>query len=438
MNTSPITDIAVDGRSFAGTKSPSAVSSADAISPEDAELSKIRLLVFTSLYPNVAQPRHGIFVEERLRHLVDSGRIAATVIAPVPWFPFKNKIFGSYAAFAKVPEYEERHGIKIRHPRYLVIPKVGMSLAPSLMFRALLSVVRRVLREDSKYDLIDAHYLYPDGVAATAIGSRLGLPVVLTARGNDVTLIPRYRSPRRAILCACKRAAAVVTVSNALRDQLVNLGVSASDVSVLRNGVDLNRFKPVACDKRRKPMDFSGSVWLTVGHLIERKGVHIVIEALARVSSVTLLVVGDGPQERTLRGLVERLGLGTRVKFLGAKPHAELINYYNMADTTVLASSREGMPNVVLESLGCGTPVVAAPFAGVTEVLTAPEAGEIALERSADAIVSAWLRLKQRSPKRSATRAFAEQLGWDPVVKAQHALYARVLAKVVDPEIERK
>ena len=388
---------------------------------------KIRLLVLTSLYPNAAQPRHGVFVEERLRHLVDSGRIAATVVAPVPWFPFRSPMFGAYSRFAAVPETEERYGIKILHPRYPVIPKVGMNVAPFLMYRALLPGIRRLLSNDPDYDLIDTHYLYPDGVAAVALGRSVGRPVIATARGNDVNLIPSYRIPRQQILRAAGRAAAVVTVSQALRARLVALGMDAKHICVLRNGVDLERFGPRDRTVIRAKLGLTDTVWLTVSHLVERKGVHIVVEALAKVPHTTLLIAGDGPEGHKLRSLVERLGLGTRVRFLGTIRHDELCEYYNAADLLLLASVSEGMPNVILESLACGTPVVAAPFDGITELLSAPEAGEIATERNVEAIVSAWLRLRDRAPARAITRAFAERLGWQPVVQAQCELYARAL-----------
>ena len=116
------------------------------------------------------------------------------------------------------------------------------------------------------------------------------------------------------------------------------------------------------------------------------------------------------------------------MRFLGAIAHEELYRYYNAADALLHPSSREGMPNAVLESLACGTPVVAAPFAGVSELLDAPEAGQVAAQRSAEAIAAAWLRLRDRAPTRAATRGVAERLGWQPVVEAQHALYARVLS----------
>ena len=400
---------------------------ADGLFGPDGER-KIRLLVFTSLYPNAAQPRHGVFVEERLRHLVDSGRIAATVVAPVPWFPFRSPMFGSYSTLVSVPEMEERYGIRILHPRYPVIPKLGMSIAPFLMYRALLPVLRKLKAEGSDFDLIDAHYFYPDGVAAARLGVAIGSPVVISARGSDVTWIPRYRRPRQQIQWAAEHATAIVTVSQALKDSLVAMAVNPEKVTVLRNGVDLDRFAPRDRAAIRARLDLKGPIWLTVGHLVELKGVNITIEALAQVPDATLLIAGEGPEEPKLRQLVERLGLRARVHFLGAIPHAKLCEYYNAADAMVLASSREGMPNVVLEAMACGTPVVATAVGGIPELITAPEAGELMRERRPEAMVLAWNTLQARKPDREATRRFAERLGWQPVIDAQCELYARVLS----------
>ena len=391
---------------------------------------KVRLLVFTSLYPNAAQPRHGMFVEERLRHLLASGRVTATVVAPVPWFPFRHSRFGDYAMFAQVPRHEERFGIQILHPRYPVIPKLGMNIAPALMYRALLPALRKWSGRHAAFDLIDAHYFYPDGVAATRLGIAMNKPVVITARGSDVNVIARYRSPARQIRWAAEHAAAIVTVSDALKNKLESLGVSGHKIVTLRNGVDLSRFQPLDRGVIRARLDLAGPVWLAVGHLIELKGVHIALAALARTPDTTLLIAGEGPEERHLRQLAKRLDISPRVRFLGAVPQADLCDYYNAADVTVLASSCEGMPNVVLESLACGTPVIAAPFAGVTELLSAPDAGKVAAERSAEAIASAWVRLRSHAPDRAATRSFAERLGWQPVVEAQLALYTQVLSAV--------
>lgn len=388
---------------------------------------KIRLLVFTSLYPNAAQPRHGVFVEERLRHLVGSGRIAATVVAPVPWFPFRHERFGTYAAFARVPRHEHRHGIRVLHPRYPVVPKVGMNVAPFLMYRALLPGLRKWVADGNDFDLIDAHYFYPDGVAAVRVGVALGKPVVITARGTDVNVISHYRQPGRQIRRAADHAAAIVTVSQSLKEKVQALGVDSGRITTLRNGVDLDRFGPRDRDAIRARWGLQGPVWLTVSHLVERKGVHIVVEALAQAPDCTLMIAGDGPERRKLRDLAARLGVQARVQFLGAVEHADLCEYYNAADVMFLASDSEGMPNVVLESMACGTPVVATPFDGVAELVSVPDAGEVAHERNVEGVIHAWQALRARAPERAATRKFAESLGWPPVVEAQNALYARVL-----------
>jgi glycosyltransferase involved in cell wall biosynthesis len=390
------------------------------------------LLVFTSLYPDATRPRHGVFVEERLRHLVASGRVSATVVAPVPWFPFRHRAFGAYAILAGVPRVEERHGIRVLHPRYPVIPKLGMNVAPWLMYRALVPFIRAMQRNDEEFDLIDAHYFYPDGVAAMQIGEAIGKPVVITARGSDVNVITQYPRPLRRIRWAGQRASAIVTVSDALKDKVLDLGISPEKVVTLRNGVDLERFGCLDRHAIRARLGLAGPVWLAVGNLVELKGVHITLAALARTNDATLLIAGDGPEGGRLRNLARQLGVGARVRFLGNVPHAQLPDYYNAADALVLASSHEGMPNVVLESLACGTPVVATPFDSVNELLSTPEAGEVALERSAEAIASAWLRLQERSPNHAATRRFAERFGWQPVVEAQCSLYSRVLADAHD------
>lgn len=389
--------------------------------------SPIRLLVFTSLYPNAEQPRHGVFVEERLRHLLESGRIAATVVAPVPWFPFRNHRFGGYAAFARVLAREERHGITVLHPRYPVIPKLGMGIAPSLMYRALLPMVRKLIAAGQPFDLIDAHYFYPDGVVAARLGRAINRPVVISARGSDLNMITQYRRPARQIRWAAQRAEAMITVSGALKQKLESLGASPDKIVTLRNGVDLECFRPLDRAAVRTRLGVTGSVWLAVGHLVEPKGVHIAVAALVSTPDVTLLVAGDGPEERMLRRVAIRSAVADRVRFLGALGRDALRDCYNAADALVLASSREGMPNVVLESLACGTPVLATAVGGIPELIDCPEAGELMRERTPEALVQAWKALQSRMPIREATRKFAETLGWQPVVDAQFALYSRVL-----------
>ena len=389
----------------------------------------IRILTFSTLYPNASQPRHGIFVEQRLRKLVASKAVTARVMAPVPWVPVDARLFGSYAAYARVPRTASRHGIDIVHPRYPVIPKVGMTVAPWLMAAAVWPSLKRLMRSGYDFDLIDAHYFYPDGVAASMLARLAGKPFVVTSRGTDVNLIPRYALPRRMILAAADKAAGLVTVSQALKDGLVDLGVADERVTVLRNGVDLEFFKPMARADARADTGWTGRRLLSVGHLIERKGHHLIIEALNQLPDCHLVIAGDGPMDAELESLARRLGVADRVTFLGAVDQSRLPLLYCAADALVLASSREGMANVPLEAIACGLPVVATPIWGTPEVIAAPEAGVLTRDRSAPALVEAVNSLFADYPDRARTRAYAERFSWDATTEGQLALFERVIGR---------
>src|SRR4051812_25366278 len=206
----------------------------------------MRILTFSTLYPSAARPTHGIFVETRLRKLVESGAVSARVVAPCPWFPLKSPRFGAYSAFARTPRNETRHGIDIDHPHYPLLPRIGMSAAPLAMAAAILPLLRRQIRDGNDFNLIDSHYFYPDGVAAVLLGRALNRPVVVTARGTDLNLIPAYAVPGGWIQWAARTAAGFVTVSAGLKQRLVALGTRCERVRVLRNGVDPVRFRPPA------------------------------------------------------------------------------------------------------------------------------------------------------------------------------------------------
>ena len=388
----------------------------------------LRLLTFSTLYPNAAQPEHGVFVENRLRHLVASGEIVSEVVAPVPYFPASARMFGAWSLYAQAPGREERHGLMVHHPRYPVVPRVGMHVAPHLLYRAMLGPMRRMLAAD-RFDAIDAHYMYPDGVAAVWLGRALGLPVVVTCRGTDVNLIPRYRMPRRMIQGAISGAAAIITVSSALRDAVLELGAPPEKVQVLRNGVDTELFVPPADrEAARAALGLSGPTLISVGHLIERKGHHLVIEALRKLPEWHAVIVGEGPERARLESLIAANGLASRVRLLGQQPHAALPALYGAADALVLASSREGWANVLLESMGCGTPVIATNIWGNPEVVRTPEAGVI-VERDAPSIADGVRRLWTNLPDRAATRAYAEHFSWEETTAGQIALFREVAAR---------
>jgi glycosyltransferase involved in cell wall biosynthesis len=387
----------------------------------------MKLLTFSTLYPNAEQISHGIFVETRLRYLVASGMAEARVVAPVPWFPLRHARFGRYGSFARIPATETRQGLFISHPRYALIPKIGMHLAPFMMAQSLKPAIAKIIRDGDDFDLIDAHYFYPDGVAAVMLGKHFNKPVVITARGSDINLIGKNPLARKKILWAADNAAGVITVCAALKNELVKMGANASHITPLRNGVDLQRFH--CLDKRqiRTELGLSRFTLLTGGALTENKGHHIAIQALVHLPDVELMIVGSGPDLALLHTLAINLKVADRVKFIGALAQPELIRYYNAADLMVLMSAREGWANVLLESMACGTPAIATDVGGSSEVITAKVAGLLVEERTAPALAAAVTLLRSDFPARTATRHYAEKYSWDDTTQGQLNLFNAIL-----------
>jgi teichuronic acid biosynthesis glycosyltransferase TuaC len=390
----------------------------------------IRLLTFTSLYPSSAQPARGLFVERRLLRIVATGTVDATVIAPMPWFPLMS---GRADAFPTSERREHRDGVTVHHPRFLSLPGLGMYLAPIAMFLGAWRLARQIARSDD-CDIVDAHYFYPDGVAAALIALLIRRPLVVSARGTDINLLPSFAIPRRLIKWVIRRSDRIIAVSRALKERLVELGAPASRVDVLPNGVDLDDFCPLDKHHCRAMLKLPDTtILLSVGNLIDGKGHHLVIEALSDLPEAVAVIVGDGAMRDRLAQLARQFGVADRVLLVGAVARETLVKYYSAADMLVLASVREGMPNVVLEALACGLPVVATDVGGVAEVLEGSDCGILMAERSASAIVSSVRAMQSDYPDRLTTRAYASNFSWSSTVRGQTELYATVARRQGSP-----
>jgi glycosyltransferase involved in cell wall biosynthesis len=396
----------------------------------------VRVLLFSTLYPSASRPSHGIFVETRLRELLKTGEVDVRVLAPVPWFPSTNPRFGEQARMAATPARAVRNGIQVTHPRYPLLPKIGMTIAPLLLALACIAPIRKLRREGFDFDVIDAHYYYPDGVAAAWLARHFGKPLAITARGTDLNLITQHALPRRMIAWAAQQAQASIGVCKALIDVLRDMHIDPHKLHVMRNGVDLQRFTRQPADDLRARVGLKpgqGPLLLSVGHLIERKGHDRVIEALAVLllqhPQARAVIVGEGVERARLEALAQRLGVADRVTLTGSLPQTELPRWYSAADVLVLASSREGWANVLLEAMACGTPVVATSIWGTPEVVARPEAGELVHERTGAALAEGVRRLLARKPAAAAVRAYAEGFSWDATSQAQLRLFRRLAGR---------
>jgi glycosyltransferase involved in cell wall biosynthesis len=388
----------------------------------------LSVLTVTTLFPNPVQKLHGIFVETRLRKLLASGKVVARVLAPVPWLPAFTR-HPYWGPLHEVPQRVMRDGLLVEHPRYVVIPKIGMTITPYTLYRTMYRSLRAILASGYKVDLIDAHYFYPDAIAAVWLARAFGLPVTVTARGTDLNLIPEYRVPRKLIQNAAAKADGLITVCQALKTRLIELGIPDERILVLRNGVDLKQFRRSDRSQARGEFSITRRTIGSVGHLVERKGHHHVIRALPQLPETDLVIVGSGPDRRALEKLASQVGVSDRVRFMGAVDQHRLCRIYNALDAVVLASSREGWANVLLESMACGTPVVASPVWGTPEIVAAPEAGVLMSSTDEQGVIAGVTRLFEALPPRDATRRYAEGFDWELTTQGQLKLFGDIIAR---------
>jgi glycosyltransferase involved in cell wall biosynthesis len=374
-------------------------------------------------------------VETRQRELMKRHDIQTRVVAPVPWFFSTDQRFGDYARWAETPAKEFRNGLEVWHPRYPLLPKVGESLAPIGLALWSARTLKQFISEGFDFDVIDAHFYYPDGVAAIWLGRLLGKPVCITARGSDLTLYPNHFLPKLWLRWAARHAQASIGVCTSLLDPLRQWGIPQDRLHVFRNGVDLDRFHIKPKEDSRRLLGIRGEpLLLSVGHLIERKGHDLAIESLALLRAdhpnSHLVIVGDGPERRRLEHVISKLNLNEHVTLVGKQPNETLSSWYSAADVLILASSREGWANVLLEAMACGTPAVATAVDGTPEVLADPAAGELVHERTAEGIAAATSRLLLRLPSRESVRDFASTMGWADTNLKQYELFKSLAARM--------
>jgi teichuronic acid biosynthesis glycosyltransferase TuaC len=384
----------------------------------------LRVLVLSTVYPSSVQPHHGIFVQQRVAGYPADLDVRA--VAPQAWFPFTS---GLRPGFRPALPRAERlaGGEEVLHPRFLSLPAIGKFLDGALLALSILPSLLK-LRRSFPFDVIDAHFGYPEGPAAILLGRFFRVPVVLTLRGLEQRL-SAYRLRRPQLAFAVRGAERVVAVSEDLRATALASGAAPERVRTIPNGVDTALFVPRdrAAARRSLGLAAEGTYLLTVGSLSERKGAHLVLEALESLASrfpdLRYLVVGgagaEGDEAETLRRRAVALGVSARVVFAGPRRREELPDWYNAADLFVLPSSLEGCPNVVVEALACGTPVVATAVGGIPQLLADPETGVIVARRDGAAVAAGLAAALARPWDRGRVSAGTSARSWQVVGREQ-------------------
>jgi teichuronic acid biosynthesis glycosyltransferase TuaC len=344
----------------------------------------LRVLSLSTLYPHDHAPNFGVFVARQMEATAARGDIDLTLVSPLGLPPFPLSLHPRYRDLRSLPKQELRNKVQVFRPRFALLPKVGAHFNAGAIVRAVLPLARR-LHTEQPFDLVDAQFFHPDGLAAVRIGATLGLPVSIKARGADIQFWGLQPGTADQVRNAGLGATGLLAVSAGLVDDMSALGIPRDKITVHRTGLDTDLFRlydrRMCRDQLGLPRD--RPVLATVGALIPRKGQAFVIEALAQLPDAILLLAGKGDDEARLRALAARLGVADRVRFMGAVPHGELPILLNAADVFVLPSSSEGLANAWVEALACGTPVVTTPIPGAQELITDPSWGRLAARDSA-------------------------------------------------------
>jgi teichuronic acid biosynthesis glycosyltransferase TuaC len=403
------------------------------------------ILIFTNLFPNAEDPNYGIFVYRRARQLCKGLGHSVHVVAPVPYFPKWLPIparlrtlprVARWLRLSRIPAQERCNDIKVYHPRYFMLPTISAPFHGLLMFLGAISLVLR-LQARLRFDCVDAHFVYPDGFAAVLIAKLLRLPVAVTAHGCDLNFYPQSRVLRPLIRWTLHRADRVICVCMALQSIALRLNVPNDRVVVIPNGVDLKFFHPIDKTEARLTLSVlpNAEVILAVAELTPRKGHQVLIQAVSRLCGkfpkLQLFIIGEGDLGGALQREVSALGLERQVFLKGAVKNEELFRWYSAADLTCLPSSREGLPCALLESLACGTPVVATAVGGTPELVNSQNLG-VLVQQDVFSISNGLEQALQINWNRAVLTRHVRRYTWEQTAVETE----RVLAGLVKPNRE--
>lgn len=389
-----------------------------------------RILSIATLYPNSHTPRFGTFVARSMEALAERGDWQVTLINPIGVPPIR---FGKYRLLAAAATDGLERGVNVYRPLFPLIPRLGTRFNPALIANTILPLARR-LHSQRPFDLVDAQFFYPDGPAAARISRALNLPLSIKARGSDISYWGNKAYARRQMIAAAQAAAGLLSVSQALADDMERLGMDRAKITLNRTGLDRDRFRPLDHAGIRRqlarelgiPVSADHPLLATVGALIARKGQQLVIASLPQLPGVQLMLVGSGNDRAKLQAQAATLGVSDRVHFIGSVDHDLLPIILSAADAMVLPSASEGIANAWVEALACGTPLVICDAGGARELVTNADAGVI-VERSIAGVTDGIRQILASPPAPQSTAKMVHPFSWAANAASLSAYYGKII-----------
>jgi glycosyltransferase involved in cell wall biosynthesis len=370
----------------------------------------LRVLTLATLFPDITRPRLGPFVERQTLGLAAHPDVELQVVAPIGLPPFPFSLHPHYRRFSGVPDAEDWKGLRVHRPRFTHLPGTKGRFDAGAMARRLMPLLTDI-RRTFPFEIIDAEFFFPDGPAAIAIGAHFGVPVSIKARGADIHFWGHNQATADQVRGAGQSANGLLAVSEALKADMVRIDMPEERITVHYTGVDLDRFNVQDRATAKSALGISGTLIVSVGALIPRKGQSLVIDSLPHLPDAQLVLIGEGEDRARLSQQAEAMGVADRVTFTGNLPHEEIAAWLSAADVMALPSASEGLANAWVEALACGTPIVITNAGGAREVLTDESAGRI-VERTAGGVLAGLQRVLAAAPSRAACRQIAERFTW--------------------------
>jgi teichuronic acid biosynthesis glycosyltransferase TuaC len=391
----------------------------------------INVLVLSRNYPNAVLPFLGPWVQQWAKFTMSACQVR--VVAPVPYYP---PLPGpsDFRRFRQVPSQEWCDGIQVSHPRFLTGPGYTThNLEAQSYYLGVTKTVDRLWREQP-FDLIHAHFIYPDGVVGARLARRYDVPLVITEHAFWQPWLDQYPLVRKQALAAAHASAFHIAVSHSVRQNIAQFTGESDRLRVIPVGVDMEVFTPLPHGQEHD----SDSI-LFVGRIHETKGVDVLLHAMRllvnRRPTVRLSLIGGSfypqwrEQEDRLKRLSDELGLTEHVRFLGVQPPERVAEAMRRSTLLVLPSRRETLGAVLIEALACGTPVVATRCGGPEDVVT-ESVGRLVPKEDPSSLAKAMesvLDQRQRYDRQELRNYITDHFSWNKVAEQTIELYRLAL-----------
>jgi teichuronic acid biosynthesis glycosyltransferase TuaC len=395
---------------------------------------RFKVLVLSRNYPNSVLPLLGLWAEGIVRSCAKFCEMK--VVSPVPYCPPLPGLPEAYARFRRIEPRRQDGFAEVFHPRFLVPPGHRFHSLESFMYYWSVVGLADRIRREFPFDLIHAHFVFPDGYVAAKLGQRYRVPVIITEQAAWHPWMENYPLVRRKALWAFEHCAFLVAISQAHRKTIAQYTGESSKLRLIPDSVDGSVF--TLPENGFRP---ANNQVLFVGVIRHVKGVDILVRAMRlladRGRDLKLVLVGESFYEgyrrdyEQVRQLVREMGLESHMAFAGMQPIGELVRTIQQSALLVLPSRRESLGMVLAEALACGTPVVATRCGGPEDIVNdrvgvlVPPEDPAAL---AEGIAQVLDRRASYDPAR--LRAYAlENFGMEAVGSRIEALYCEALGE---------